>query len=95
MPTYEVFLKSSGREGFGHVGSLDAPDDGLAAVFARETYVRRGEGEQAWVVRRTHLIVVEDDDLAVTLHRVHTVNDGSAVAERRRNKRASAKGETL
>ena len=85
MRTYEVFLKPAGKEGFAHAGSLDAPDDELAALYARETYVRRGEGEQAWVVRREHLVMV--DDLAVTALRHHSSNDGSAVAQRRRERR--------
>jgi ring-1,2-phenylacetyl-CoA epoxidase subunit PaaB len=53
MYTYEVFLKPDGRDGFSHAGSLDAPDDELAVMYARETYIRRGEGAHAWVVRRS------------------------------------------
>lgn len=87
MPTYEVFLKPDGRDGFAHAGSLDAPDDELAALYCRETYVRRGEGAAAWVVRRDHIAVVDPVDLAVTSHRSHAVNDGTTVAARRRSKR--------
>jgi phenylacetate-CoA oxygenase PaaH subunit len=91
MPTYELFLKPAGRDGFTHAGSFDAPDDELATMFARETYVRRGEGEQAWVVRREQVLVVNELDLEVTTHRQHAVNDGSHVAARRRESREESK----
>jgi phenylacetate-CoA oxygenase PaaH subunit len=90
MPTYEVFLKPAGRDGFAHAGSLDAPDDDFALVLARETYVRRGEGELAWVVRRTNVLVLDPDDLAVTAARAHSINDGHVVADRRKDRRSSA-----
>ncbi len=90
MPTYEVFLKPAGRDGFAHAGSLDAPDDDFALVLARETYVRRGEGELAWVVRRSNVLVLDPDDLAVTAARIHSINDGHVVADRRKDRRASA-----
>ncbi len=41
MRVYEVFLMKEGKEGFRHAGSLEAPDDEMAAVLARETYTRR------------------------------------------------------
>jgi phenylacetate-CoA oxygenase PaaH subunit len=87
MPTYEVFLKPEGRDGFAHAGSLDAPDDDFAMLLARETYVRRGEGELAWVVRRSNLLVLDPDDLAVTAARAHSINDGHVVADRRKERR--------
>lgn len=87
MHTYEVFLKTDGKDGFAHAGSLDAPDDELALVFARETYVRRGEGTQAWIVRRSSVLVLDPADLVVTAARTHASNDGHAVAERRRARR--------
>lgn len=90
MYTYEVFLKRDGREGFAHAGSLDAPDDELARLYCRETYVRRGEGSHAWVVRRDHLVVVDPADLAVTTGRGHAVNDGTALAARRRARRSGS-----
>lgn len=87
MPTYEVFLKPAGRDGFAHAGSLDAPDDDFALVLARETYVRRGEGELAWVVRRSNVLQLDPDDLAVTAARAHSINDGHVVADRRKDRR--------
>ena len=46
MRVYEVFLKKEGKEEFRHAGSLEAADDELALVLARETYARRAEGDQ-------------------------------------------------
>jgi phenylacetate-CoA oxygenase PaaH subunit len=94
MPTYEVFLKPSGRDGFTHAGSFDAPDDVLAEVMARETYIRRGEGEQAWVIQRAHVISVDSSDLAVTTRRTHAINDGSAVAASRKERRLARASES-
>ena len=44
MRIYEVFLKREGKEEFRHAGSLEAADDELGLILARETYVRRAEG---------------------------------------------------
>ena len=38
MVTYEVFLKKDGRDEFRHAGALDAANDELALVLARESY---------------------------------------------------------
>jgi phenylacetate-CoA oxygenase PaaH subunit len=89
MHTYEVFLKKEGRDAFQHAGSLDAPDDEMAMMYCRETYLRRGEGSQGWVVRRDHVLALDPRDLAVTAARQHSVNDGSTVAARRKSKRES------
>ncbi len=87
MFTYEVFLKPDGKDTFTHAGSLEAPDDELAMMYARETYIRRGEGMHAWVVRRESVLVLDPDDLAVTAKRSHSSNDGHVVAERRRQQK--------
>lgn len=93
--TYEVFLKPDGRDGFAHAGSLDANDDEMALLYARETYIRRGEGAAAWVVRRSNLLVLDPGDLAATANRQHAINDGSLVAARRRSKRESTGHDTV
>ena len=87
MPTYEVFLRSDGRGGFAHAGSLQAPDDEMATLYARETYVRRGEGTNAWVVNRDHVLTVDPTDLEVTAARTHGLNDGKTIAARRKSRR--------
>ncbi len=89
MNTYEVFLKKAGKEPFTHAGSLDAPDSELALLYARDTYGRRGEGDQMWVVDRINLLIADEDDLAMA-DRVHKHNDGQLVAELRRSGRGKA-----
>jgi phenylacetate-CoA oxygenase PaaH subunit len=92
MFTYEVFLKPDGKEGFTHAGSLEAPDDELAVSYARETYIRRGEGMHAWVVRRDAVLVIDPADLLVTSLRTHSSNDGHVVAERRKQNASNTEG---
>jgi phenylacetate-CoA oxygenase PaaH subunit len=93
MPTYEVFLRVDGRDGFSHAGSLQAPDDEMATLYARETYIRRGEGESAWVVSRDHVLTVDGADLEVTAARTQGRNDGRTVAARRKSRRAETGAE--
>lgn len=90
MNTYEVFLKKPGRDEFRHAGSLDAPDDEMALMFARETHVRRGEGAELWLVERHHVLVGDEAELAVNTDKPHRHNDGSLVAERRKRNRERA-----
>ena len=87
MVTYEVFLKKDGRDEFRHAGALDAANDELALVLARETYVRRAEGDRLWVVRREHVIVADDDFVAPNADKPHRHHDGGAVAARRKSLR--------
>lgn len=84
MHTYEVFLKKDGRDEFRHAGALDAATDELALVLARESYVRRGEGDLLWLVRRDRLLVADRDLLAPNADKPHRHHDGSAVAARRK-----------
>ncbi|MFT7647340.1 MAG: ring-1,2-phenylacetyl-CoA epoxidase subunit PaaB [Candidatus Poriferisodalaceae bacterium] len=89
MQTYEVFLKKAGRDSFTHAGALDAPDDELALMLAREAYGRRSEGDEMWVVAREHICVADRAHLALA-DRVHKHNDGHLVAERRQQHRDAA-----
>jgi ring-1,2-phenylacetyl-CoA epoxidase subunit PaaB len=84
---FEVFLKRPGKDEFRHAGALEAPDAELALLLAREAYVRRGEGEQLWLVDREHVLVGDEDELAVNSDRPHRHNDGSRVAAHRRQQR--------
>lgn len=93
MRTYEVFLKKAGRDPFTHAGSLDAPDPELARILARESYVRRGEGEQMWLVDREDMIVGDSSFLAPNADKPHRHNDGQLIADRRRQQRANAEEE--
>lgn len=87
MKVYEVFLKREGKDEFRHAGSLEAADDELALVLARENYARRAEGDQMWLVDRAHLVIAAPGFIAPNADKPHRHNDGSAVASRRRTKR--------
>ena len=87
MRTYEVFTKPPGKDPFEHVGSLEASDDELALVYARETYVRRGEGTEVWIVDRRHLLRLAPEEIVTNASRHHATNDGHVVAERRKRRR--------
>ena len=54
---YEVFRREQAAEPLEHAGSLEAPDDQLAPVYARQVFGRRGESETLWVVPREAVVV--------------------------------------
>ena len=87
MRRYEVFLKKDGRDEYRHAGSLDAPDDELALVLARESYLRRAEGDRLWLVDRQHLVTAGTEFVAPNADKPHRHNDGERIAERRRRLR--------
>lgn len=87
MKTYEVFLKKAGKDEFRHAGALEAPDDEMARLLARESYVRRGEGSEMWLVARENLIQSDEDFLSPNFDKPHRHNDGSNIAARRKRKR--------
>ena len=90
MATYEVFLKKDGRDEFRHAGALDAANDDLALVMARETYARRAEGDRLWLVERQHIIVADSAFLEPNADKPHRHHDGAAVAARRKALRGDA-----
>ena len=52
MGVWEVFRQDRKGQPFEHAGSVVAPDEGLAEVYARELYSRRQESEALWLVAR-------------------------------------------
>lgn len=90
MKTYEVFLKKAGKDEFRHAGSFEAPDDEMAVMYGRESYARRAEGAEMWLVERSDIISADPDYLAANAVKPHRHNDGSAIAERRKRKRDEA-----
>ncbi|MFQ5557916.1 MAG: 1,2-phenylacetyl-CoA epoxidase subunit B [Acidimicrobiales bacterium] len=84
MKVYEVFLKKDGKDEFRHAGSIEAPDDELAALLARESYVRRAEGDRMWLIDRAHVVDVDPELIAPNADKPHRHNDGRSVAEHRR-----------
>ncbi len=93
MNVYEVFLKKPGRDEFRHAGSLEAPDPEMALMYARESYNRRGEGAEMWLVDRADVLVADEADLDVNTDKPHRHNDGSLVAARRRDRREGVGGD--
>ncbi len=87
MSVFEVFLKKAGKDEFRHAGALEAADAELAQLLARDTYCRRGEGAEMWLVERSHILVADPEVLAVTADLAHRSNDGEAVAAHRRAQR--------
>jgi phenylacetate-CoA oxygenase PaaH subunit len=87
MKTFEVFLKKPGKDEFRHAGSLQASDSAMARILARDSYCRRGEGDQMWLVDRSDVVEVDPDLLSTTADLSHRHNDGSAVASRRKRLR--------
>jgi len=63
MQVFEVFRRE--REGgpMQHAGNLLAPDDELAAHYAREFYGRRQESVRLWIVPRAAIRDLDDPDL--------------------------------
>ena len=62
MPLYEVFVRSKRGLDHIHVGSLHAYDAEQAMEYARETYIRRGEGASIWVVESKHIHASQESD---------------------------------
>ena len=63
-PLFEVFVR--GKRGLDHihVGSLHAEDAAQALEYARDTYIRRGEGASIWVVESSHIHASQESDVA-------------------------------
>jgi ring-1,2-phenylacetyl-CoA epoxidase subunit PaaB len=56
-PSWEVFLRPRGGLAHQHVGSVHAPDAGMAVQLARDLYTRRSEGVSLWVAPTTAVLV--------------------------------------
>ena len=59
MGVCEVFRQDRKGQPFEHAGSVVAPDEGLAEVYARELYSRRQESEALWLVAREAIRALE------------------------------------
>ena len=85
---FEVFRQERKGQAFQHAGSVEAPDDEFADVYAREQYGRRGESTALWVVPRDAVHEIEEfvDELKRNYHRV----DGYSLKEKLGKARAAA-----
>jgi ring-1,2-phenylacetyl-CoA epoxidase subunit PaaB len=61
MDVYEVFRRTGHKDPYEHCGSVTAPDPDMALIMAKECFLRRGEGEHLWIVRRTDIHVYAGD----------------------------------
>ena len=61
-PLWEIFIRSQHGLAHKHVGSLHAPDAGMAVRNARDVYTRRNEGVSIWVVKSTDITATAPGD---------------------------------
>jgi ring-1,2-phenylacetyl-CoA epoxidase subunit PaaB len=85
---YEVFRQERKGQPFQHAGSVDAPDERFAEIYAREQYGRRQESVALWLVRRDSLTEIGDfpDEFEMKYRRV----DGYSIKARLREARERA-----
>jgi len=63
MALFEVFVRSRRGLDHKHVGSVYAQDHEQALTFARDCYVRRGEGVSLWIVRSSDIVASRFEDV--------------------------------
>jgi ring-1,2-phenylacetyl-CoA epoxidase subunit PaaB len=61
-PLWEVFVRARRGLAHQHVGSLHAPDAGMALRNARDVYTRRSEGVSIWVVPAAQITASSPDE---------------------------------
>ena len=85
---YEVFRRERSGAAMQHAGSIVAPDERFAEIYAREQYGRRGESDALWLVPRTAIEEIGDfvDEFDLKYRRV----DGYSIKERLAEARAAA-----
>ena len=85
---YEVFRQERKGQPFQHAGSVEAPDERFAEIYAREKYGRRQESAALWLVRRDALSEIDDfpDEFDLKYRRV----DGYSIKTRLREAREKA-----
>ena len=84
---YEVFRRAKHSEPLEHAGSVEAPDDQLAVLYARQVFGRRGESETLWVVPREEILVTPGP--APVLDRSYRRVDGYSIKAKLRQARAA------
>jgi ring-1,2-phenylacetyl-CoA epoxidase subunit PaaB len=85
---YEVFRRAKAAEPLEHAGSVEAPDDQLALLYARQVYGRRGESETLWVVPRAAVMVTPGPE--PSLDRSYRRVDGYSIKAKLRRARELA-----
>ncbi len=77
---YEVFRQERKGQPFQHAGTVTAPDQRFAEIYAREQYGRRQESVALWLVRRDALMEIDEfpDEFEMKYRRV----DGYSIKAR-------------
>ena len=85
---YEVFRQERKGQPFQHAGSVTAPNERFAEIYAREQYGRRQESVALWLVRRDALTTIDEfpDEFEMKYRRV----DGYSIKARLREAREKA-----
>ena len=85
---YEVFRQERKGQAFQHAGSVAAPDERFAEIYAREQYGRRQESTALWLVPRDALRELAEfpDEFDLKYRRV----DGYSIKARLREARERA-----
>ena len=85
---FEVFRQERKGQPFQHAGSVTAPDERFAEIYAREQYGRRQESVALWLVRRDALTAIDEfpDEFEMKYRRV----DGYSIKARLREAREKA-----
>ena len=85
---FEVFRRERAGAAFQHAGSVDAPDERFAEIFAREQYARRQESVALWLVARDDVHEIDEfpDEFDLKYRRV----DGYSIKARLRAAREKA-----
>jgi ring-1,2-phenylacetyl-CoA epoxidase subunit PaaB len=85
---YEVFRQERKGQPFQHAGSVAAPDEAFAEIYAREQYGRRQESVALWLVPReaVHEVAGFPDEFEMKYRRV----DGYSIKARLREAREKA-----
>jgi len=85
---FEVFRRERAGAPMQHAGSVAAPDQRFAEIYAREQYGRRGESDALWLVPRDAVDEIDDfvDEFDLKYRRV----DGYSLKERLREARELA-----
>jgi phenylacetate-CoA oxygenase PaaH subunit len=85
---YEVFRQERKGQPFQHAGTVTAPDERFAEIYAREQYGRRQESAALWLVPRDALREIDEfpDEFDLKYRRV----DGYSIKERLRVAREKA-----
>ncbi len=85
---YEIFRQERRGQPFQHAGSLAAPDERFAEIYAREQYGRRQESVALWLVPRDAVSEIAEfpDEFDLKYRRV----DGYSIKTRLREARERA-----